>query len=158
MLKFLNIDIVVLTQAIENCGWTKSVNVDQNGDLDWTFATDFPTDEEIYAQIDILIPNWTYDQAVARLAQYELAVGQAEMTDTVVVGTERYVDEDTYQDAERDITEEVIISRAIDPLPETVTITRYEEGSETPIVETITNPDITKDIQERAYAQSIVDA
>ncbi len=158
MLKFLNIDKKVLTQAIENCGWTKNVDVDENGDLYWSLETDFPTDEAIHEQIDILIPNWTYDQAVARLAQYQLSVGLAEVTETIVTGTERYVDETTFEDAERDITEEIVISDAIEPLPETVTITRYVENSEVQTVETIDNPAITKDNEERAYAQAIVDA
>lgn len=158
MIKFLNIDSGTLTQAIENCGWTKSVELKSDGTLDWFNETDFPSDSEIYAQIDLLVPNWTHDQAVARLAQYELSVGKPEVTESVVIGTESYVNEETMEDAIRDITEEIVISEAIDPLPATITVTTYEAGSETPTIETIENPLITKDKEERAWAQSVLDA
>lgn len=158
MIKFSSVNKETLTQAIINCGWDKNVDVNTDGTLNWFEASDYPTNDEIYAQMDSLIDNWTHDQAVSRLAQYELAVGREEVTETVVVRTESYIDEDTLEDATRDITEEVVVLSAIDPLPETITTTRYEIESEDPIVETIENPLITKDKAERAWAQSVLDA
>ena len=157
MINFTSVNKETLTQAISNCGWDKTVDVNTDGTLNWFEESGYPTNDEIYAQMDLLIDNWTHDQAVARLAQYELAVGREEVTETVVVRTESYIDEDTLEDATRDITEEVVVLSAIDPLPETITTTRYEMGSEDPIVETIENPLITKDKLERAWAQSVLD-
>ena len=94
-----------------------------------------------------------YRVAVARLAQYIVADGRAEETETVVVGQEW--DEDAQDFV--DVTETYVSKRAIDPVEATVEQTTYdEEGNAT--TTTIENPLITTDNAERAAAQAVVDA
>lgn len=101
-----------------------------------------------------------YDIAVKRLAQYRLADGQEEVTETVVLGSEPSVNSDGIvmvdDDGETimvDVTEEIVTQQAIDPLPATVVETD-RDGVET----TVDNPKIVKDDEERAAAQAVIDA
>ena len=102
-----------------------------------------------------------YAEAVKRLAQYRLADGREEVREDVVVGQEPVLDEngvptydgETGEEIMQDITENVITVTAIEPLP--ATVTEFDiEGNETEVP----NPAIVKDDEERAEAQSIVDA
>jgi hypothetical protein len=94
-----------------------------------------------------------YRVAVARLDQYIVADGRAEETEEVVVGQQW--NEETGEMV--DITETQITVTAIDPVEPTVEQTTYdEEGNAT--TTTIENPLITKDNEERAAAQAVVDA
>lgn len=95
-----------------------------------------------------------YRVAVARLAQYIVADGRAEETETVVVGQEW--DEDS--EAMVDVTETYVSKRAIDPVDATVEQTTYDENGENPVTNNIENPLITTDNAERAAAQAVVDA
>jgi hypothetical protein len=58
------------------------------------------------------------------------------------------------------IQEEVITVSAIEPLEPTVEITVYSEDDmeAEPTIETVPNPEIVKDNEERVEAQAIVDA
>ena len=56
----------------------------------------------------------------------------------------------------QDVTETFVIP-AIEPLEATVEVTTQEEG-EDPVTSTVANPLIVKDNEERAAAQSIIDA
>ena len=105
-----------------------------------------------------------YTAAIARLDNYILADGRAEVTemrDTLeyVVDDEGMLvlnddDELTY------VQEEVVVVSAIEPLEPTVEQTVYDEDDmeAEPTVETIENPEITQDNLERAEAQTVVDA
>jgi len=93
-----------------------------------------------------------YKNAVARLAEYELAVGRPESTETFVIG--ETFDPDTGEVTQ--ITEDKVMP-AIDPLPATVNVTNADQGSEATTTE-VENPLITKDNEERAAAQAVVDA
>lgn len=97
-----------------------------------------------------------YVTAKARLSQYEVANGRAEVTEDVVVGQEW----DEESEAFVDVTETVVTQKAIDPVEATVTV--VVPNSEDPMLpsteETIENPLITKDKEERASAQAVVDA
>lgn len=53
-MSFENIDLFKLTKAIMNAGWQKSVNRKEDGSLEWYGETDYPTDEQIQEQLDIL--------------------------------------------------------------------------------------------------------
>lgn len=102
-----------------------------------------------------------YTKAVARLAQYVLADGRAEVTE-MQNGLNQLTDSDGALQFDSDgaaIYEqvEVITVTAIDPLPATVTETQYDSDGAATEVE-VTNPLITKDSEERAAAQAIVDA
>lgn len=95
-----------------------------------------------------------YDKAIARLAQYQVAVGQSEVKATKVVGTKPVFNESTDQWEQQDIIEEQVVTPAIAPVDATVDV--FQGDDDTPT--TIENPLITKDNQERAEAQAIVDA
>jgi hypothetical protein len=54
----LNIHPTILTQAIENAGWTKSVFINDNGSLNWYGESDYPSDSDIYDQLNLLVDDW----------------------------------------------------------------------------------------------------
>ena len=153
-MNFLNIDLMVLTQAIETAGWTKSVNINDDGSLEWYGESGYPTNQEIYDAIDELITDWTYLQAKARLAQYVLSVGRTEVVESQATGEQVWNEETDEMD---DVMADVITVTAIDPVDATVEQTTYdEEGVAT--TSTVENPLITVDVAERATAQAVVDA
>ena len=94
-----------------------------------------------------------YTKAHARLAQYQVALGREEETEEVVVGQEW--NEETEELV--DVTETRVTVSAIEPVEATVEQTTYDE-EDNPITSTIENPLITKDDEERAEAQVIIDA
>jgi hypothetical protein len=103
-----------------------------------------------------------YRVAVARLAQYVLADGRAEVTemqDSLI----QLTDSDGMPQFDSDgspIYEqiEVITVTAIDPVEPTIERTVYsnEDPMAEPTTETIENPLITKDNEERAAAQDVI--
>lgn len=94
-----------------------------------------------------------YRVATARLAQYIVADGRAEVTQEVVIGQEW--SEETGEMT--DVTQTQVTVSAIEPVAATVEVTEYdEEGNAT--TTTVENPLITKDNEERAAAQAVVDA
>ena len=94
-----------------------------------------------------------YTKAQTRLTQYIVAEGREEETEEIVIGQE--LDEETGEFI--DVTETRIILGAIDAVEATVEQTTYDDdGVETTV--TIDNPLITKDNEERAAAQAIVDS
>ena len=153
-MNFLNIDIMVLTQAVMNAGWEKSMNVNDDGSIEWHGESGYPTNQEIYTEIDKLVTDWTYLQAKARLAQYQVALGREEVTENQATGEKVFNDETGEID---DVMGDIIIATAIDPVEATVeVITHDDEGIAT--TSTVENPLITQDNAERAEAQAIVDA
>jgi len=97
-----------------------------------------------------------YRVAVARLAQYVLADGRAEVTEMQPTG-EKVFNEETME--MEDVMHEVITVTAIDPVEATVTRLVYSDDIDAePTEETIENPLITTDNAERAAAQAVVDA
>jgi hypothetical protein len=153
-MNFLNIDIMVLTQAIMNAGWEKSMNVNDDGSIEWHGESGYPTNQEIYTEIDELVTDWTYLQAKARLAEYQVALGREEVTENQATGEKVFNDETGEID---DVMGDIIIATAIDPVEATVeVITHDDEGIAT--TSTVENPLITQDNAERAEAQAIVDA
>jgi hypothetical protein len=95
-----------------------------------------------------------YTRARARLAQYQVALGREEVTESQPTGRQ-VVNEET-QEME-DVMHDVITVRAIEPVEARVEVTTYDEEGEstTAMAE---NPLITQDKAERAEAQAIVDA
>ena len=98
-----------------------------------------------------------YRVAVARLAQYVVADGRAEVREMQPTG-EQVFNEETME--MEDVMHEVITVTAIEPVEPTVTRMVYSEDDPMaePTEETIENPLITKDNEERAAAQAVVDA
>ena len=95
-----------------------------------------------------------YKAAVARLERYVLADGQPEIIEQQLTG-EQQLDEESGEMV--DVTAPVIIQKLIEPLVATVEITVYDDTGE-PIVETVDNPLIIKDNQERSQAHAVVDS
>ena len=93
-----------------------------------------------------------YKIAKARLEQYQLSVGVPESTQTITTGMQEWNEEAGEM---QDVTETVVIP-AIPALEATVEITTQEMG-EDPVTTTVANPLITKDNEERAAAQVIID-
>ena len=101
-----------------------------------------------------------YTAAIARLDNYILADGRAEVTEMqdtleVIVDDEGIPvlnddGEPTY------VQEEVVVVSAIEPLDATVEVTTQELDEE-PVTTTAANPLIVKDDEERAAAQIIID-
>jgi len=97
-----------------------------------------------------------YRVATARLAQYIVADGRAEVTEMQPTG-EQVFNEETME--MEDVMHEVITVTAIEPVEATVTRLVYSDDMDAePTEETIENPLITTDVAERTAAQATVDA
>ena len=119
---------------------------------------DIPTDLQTAADAKQFAQQLeSYTTATARLAQYVLSVGRAEVTESLPTGEQVWNEETMEMD---DVMADVIIVTAIEPVDATVTRIIYPDDVLTEEVteETIENPLITKDKAERAEAQAIVDA
>ena len=99
-----------------------------------------------------------YRTATARLAQYVVADGRAEVREMQPTG-EQVFNEETME--MEDVMHEVITVTAIEPVEATVTRLVYPDdpmSDAEPTEETIENPLITTDVAERTAAQATVDA
>lgn len=97
--------------------------------------------------------NWqlhAYRQALARLARYRLADGQAAVIEQHETGE--------YDADGQPVTAAVIILPAVDPLPAEVEIVTYDEEGLPTGTGMAPNPLIAADDAERAAAQAVVDA
>ena len=99
-----------------------------------------------------------YIKATERLSQYILLEGREEVRETVVVRTEEVFNEETEEYETNEITEEVITQTAIEPLEEFVEVTTTDPETMESTTESIRNPLVVKDEEERATAQAVVDA
>ena len=99
-----------------------------------------------------------YIKATERLSQYILLEGREEVRETVVVRTEEVFNEETGEVETNEIAEEVITQTAIEPLEEFVEVTTTDPETMESTTETVRNPLIVKDEEERAAAQAVVDA
>jgi len=134
-----------------------SINTDGADAWDDTVATydDIPEDLRTAAESKKFNQQLAdYKVAKARLEQYEVATGQTAETRQVVEGRE--YDEATDRFVDVYITEEVKV--AIDPVDATVEQREWDFDNEEYVTTTIENPLITKDKEERAAAQAVVDA
>ena len=98
-----------------------------------------------------------YRVATARLAQYIVADGRAEVREMQPTGEQVWNEETEEME---DVMQEVITVTAIEPVEATVERVVYADdpmADAEPTVETIENPLITKDNVERAAAQAVVD-
>ena len=121
-----------------------------------------PVDADKQAAIDTHVATYTFNQqlaaygtATARLAQYIVSVGRAEVVESQPTG-EQVFDEDTMEMV--DVMHDVITVTEVDPVEATVTRTVYSDDMDAePTEETIENPLITVDVSERDTAQAVVD-
>ena len=95
-----------------------------------------------------------YTTATARLAQYVLSVGRAEVIETRAAFDQVYNEETFTMD---DVMTDFITVAGIDALDATAEVTTYDD-EEVATTATVENPLITQDNAERAAAQAIVDA
>jgi hypothetical protein len=103
--------------------------------------------------------NWQlqeYRKATARLDQYVLADGRPELTEMQPTGEQGY-NEDTGE--MEDVLHEVVVQTAVDPLPATVDVLIYDENDPDadPQTQTVPNPEIVQDEEDRAAAQAVID-
>ena len=95
--------------------------------------------------------NWQlqeYGTAVARLDRYVLADGRPEVWEDQPAGE--------YDEEGNEFVESVLVQSAVEPLVATVEVTTSDiDGNET--TETVANPLIVADDEERAAAQAVVD-
>mgnify|MGYP001586277813 CR=1 FL=1 len=122
------------------------------------FDGDIPTDLQTAAdekQFNQQLAD--YRVAVARLAQYIVADGRNQVTESQPTGEQVWNEETEEME---DVMHDVITVTAIDPVEPTVTRMVYSEDDPMaePTEETIENPLITTDVAERAEAQAVVDA
>ena len=96
-----------------------------------------------------------YQKAVARLAQYPLEEGREEVREMQPTG-EQIFNEETLE--MEDVLVEVIVQSAIEPLDLTVEVSVFNEETMETSVETVDNPLIVKDREERAAAQEVIDS
>ena len=115
--------------------------------------------------------NWTFNKqlneyvtAVERLSQYILLEGREEVTEEVVIRQEPVLDVEglpTFDDEGNqimsDVTETVITQTAIEPLEEFVEVITTDPETMESVTETVRNPLVVQDEEEREAAQLIVD-
>lgn len=91
-----------------------------------------------------------YRIATARLDQYRLADGRAEIT----------MESDTGEIDENGdpIMETIVVSEAIDALPAQIEVATHDDDGNQTGTEMIDNPEIVRDDAERADAQAVIDA
>jgi len=99
-----------------------------------------------------------YIKATERLSQYIVLEGREEVRETVVIKTEEVWNVETEEYETNEITEEVITQTAIEPLEEFVEVTTTDPETMESTTESIRNPLVVKDEEERAAAQAVVDA
>jgi len=120
------------------------------------FDGDIPTDLQTAADAKQFTQQLSaYTTATARLAQYVLSVGRAEVTESRATGEQVFNEETMQMD---DVMADVVTVTAIDALDATVDVTTYDFDTDTSSTETVTNPLIVTDVSERTDAQAIVDA
>jgi hypothetical protein len=122
------------------------------------FTGDIPTDLQAAADEKQFSQQLAaYRVATARLAQYVVSAGRAEVVESQATG-EQVWNEDTMEMV--DVMHDVITVTAIEAVEATVTRLVYDETDHMaePTEETIENPLITTDVSERGTAQAIVDA
>jgi hypothetical protein len=97
-----------------------------------------------------------YTAATARIDQYILSVGREEVVESQPTGEQVY-NEETFE--MEDVMADVVVVTAIEPLEATVEVTVYGDDPEAePTVETVPNPLIVTDVEERTAAQAVIDS
>ena len=94
-----------------------------------------------------------YRTATTRIAQYILSVGREEVVESLPTGEQVWNEETFEMD---DVMADVVVVTAIEPLEATVEVTTYAMD-EDPVTETVANPLIVTDVEERTAAQAVID-
>lgn len=151
-------DVVGWVKSKDEARIAKMLKATTAKQLTTTLAPPWSAEFE-YAEPDevrIIRQTYEYNQAVKRLAQYVLLDGRPELTEMQPTG-EQIFNETTGE--MEDVLHEVTVQTAIDPLPEFIEQAVYDELSGEQIgTETVRNPVVVKDEQERLAAQATIDA
>ena len=109
--------------------------------------------------------NWTFNKqlreyvtAVERLEHYILSAGRPEIREDIVIETKEVWNEETREMETVNITQNVITQTEIEPLEEFVEVTEFNSETMESVTETVRNPLIVRDEEERTAAQAVVDA
>jgi len=122
------------------------------------FMSDFSANHDINRENNTF--NWQlaqYRKATARLDQYVLADGRPELTEMQPTGEQVYNEETGEME---DVLHEVVVQTAVEPLPATVDVLVYDENDPdaAPTTQTVPNPRIVQDNEERVAAQAVIDS
>lgn len=120
---------------------------------------------EVPAWVQTAADNWTFNKqlreyvtAVERLEHYILSEGRPEIREDIIIETKEVWNQETREMETVNITQNVVTQTAIEPLEETVEVTEFNPETMESTTSTVRNPLIVKDEEERAIAQSVVDA
>ena len=109
--------------------------------------------------------NWTFNKqlreyvaAVERLEHYILSEGRPEIREDIVIETKEVWNEETLEMETVNITQNVITQTEIEPLEEFVEVTEFNLETMESVTETVRNPLIVRDEEERTAAQEVIDA
>ena len=141
--------------SVENSDYQRVLDdiIEQGADC---FDGDIPTDLQTAADAKQFTQQLeSYTTATARLVQYVLSVGRAEVVENLATGEQVWNEETMQMD---DVMADVVTVTAIDALDATVEVTTYDIDTDTSSTETVTNPLIATDVSERTDAQAVVDA
>ena len=118
------------------------------------FEGDIPAKIQTAADAKLFSQQATdYRTATARIAQYILSVGREEVVESQPTG-EQVFNEETFE--MDDVMADVVVVTAVEPLEATVEVTTYAMD-EDPVTETVANPLIVTDVEERTAAQAVID-
>ena len=95
--------------------------------------------------------------AVERLEHYILSEGRPEIREDIVIRTEEVFNEETREFETVEITENVITQTAIEPLEEFIEVIKVDAETMESVTETVRNPLVVQDEEEREAAQLIID-
>ena len=96
-----------------------------------------------------------YAEATARLSQYVLSQGRAEIKQMMPTGERVFNDETAEMEL---VLAEVTVNDSIDPVPLTVEVSEMNNITMEMIITTVDNPAVVQDLAERTKAQAVVDA
>ena len=96
-----------------------------------------------------------YAEATARLSQYVLSQGRAEIKQMMPTGERVFNDKTAEMDP---VLVEVTTHDSIEPVPLTVEVGEMNIATMEMIITTVDNPAVVQDLAERTKAQAVVDA
>jgi hypothetical protein len=96
-----------------------------------------------------------YTEATARLSQYVLSQGRAEIKQMINTG-EKILNEETNE--MDDVLREVTAYPSINPVPLTIEVSELNKETMEMTFTTVDNPAVVQDLEERAKAQAIIDS
>ena len=119
---------------------------------------------EVPTWVQTAADNWMFNKqlreyiaAIDRLSQYILSEGRPELREDIIIETKEVWNQETREMETVNITQNVITQTAIEPLPEFVEVTTFTPETMESVTETVRNPAIVRDEQEREGATAVVD-